>query len=361
MKKRKSEREMQDLQTLEARNESGSMTKQILAKLFNDPLAVTRGVYERLDFMFLQGLSSGITETTDDNNEGVSVRIDYGIQDRQVALNRWSNSTADPITDLTTIIDARSANGYGSTYMFMDRVAFNNFRNKQSVRDLYAAAIGFNGENAPTPNFEQVNNALANNGMPQIILIDKSVNIEKNGIITAVKPWATGAVVITDTLDLGDIVYSDLVEKNNPSKEVLYATADDYILVSTWHTNDPFSEFVSSQALVLPVINNVNGITILDTTNTEGPDVDAGVDKSVTTASTTQTGTATAKGSRTIATYKWEIAESPGGSPTLSGDTTATVTLKTMSVNGDYVLKFTATDNDGNAASDLVTITQTGQ
>ena len=359
MKKRKSEREMQDLQTLQATNQNGSRTSQILAKLFNDPLAVTRGVYERLEYMFLEGLSTGFTETNDDNNEGVSIRIDYGVVDKNVAIIKWTNPSSNPINDLTALIDARSANGYGSTYMFMDRFAFNNFRNKQSVKDLYSASIGYNGANAPTPNLEQVNNALTNNGMPQIIMIDRSVNIEKNGIITAVKPWATGAVVITDTLDLGDVVWSDLVEKNNPSKEVLYASADDYILVSTWHTNDPFSELVSSQALALPVINNVNGITILDSDNSEGPDVDAGADKTATGASTTQTGTATGKNGRSISSQLWTVVSFPAGATvSLTNDTNLTVNIAGITLNGEYVLQLAATDEDGNVSADQVTITR---
>lgn len=266
MKKRKSEREMQDLQTLEATNKGGQRTSQILSKLFNDPLSVTRGVYERLEYMFLEGFSTGVTTHTDANNEGTAVRIDYGYNPENIlgAETKWSDANATPISDINRIIDRRSQKGRGTMYMFMDRTAWNNFKSKAEVRELYAASIGFNGANTPTPNLEQANAALTSNMLPQIILIDRSVNIEKNGIRTAVKPWANGAVVFTETLDIGDITWSTLVEANNPVKDVLYATADDYILVSTWHTNDPFSELTSSQALAVPVINDVEGITVLN-------------------------------------------------------------------------------------------------
>lgn len=278
MKKRKSEREMQELQILEATNNNGSRTNQILSKLFNDPLAVTRGVYERLEYMFLEGLSTGFATISEDVNEGVAVRIDYGFKLSNIggAEIKWSDPTAKPISDINRFIDLRSQKGRSTNYMLMDRSAWNNFKSKSEVRELYAASIGFSGTNTPTPNLDQANAALTSNALPQIILIDRTVNVEKNGIVTPVKPWAANAVVFVESLDLGDVTYSDLVEKNNPKKDVLYATADDYILVSTFHTNDPFSETTSSQALALPVLNNVDGISILnsdeadDSEQTEG-------------------------------------------------------------------------------------------
>lgn len=424
MKKRKSEREMQDLQILEATNKGGNRTAQILAKLFNDPLAVTRGVYERLEYMFLQGLSSGFTEHTDANNEGVAIRIDYGYNDENIfgAEVKWSESSATPISDINRIVESRSQKGRGTSYMFMDLTAWNNFKSKAEVREMYAASIGFNGTNAPTPNLDQANAALTSNKLPMIIIIDRSVNIEKNGIRTAVKPWATAAVVFTDTLDLGDLTYSTLVEANNPAKEVLYATADDYILVSTWHTKDPFSEITSSQALVLPVINDVEGISVLNSEEaqviTGQTEEDATItiyeDSNVTvanlvnalnavgvTASTEMTDVQLIKLVNKLSNKKETelkaILEIPVvsagaddtansatkallGTATAEGDKTiasvlwsqvsgpnsagfsaptALSTNATGLVTGVYVFKLTATDSAGTVASDTVTITAT--
>jgi hypothetical protein len=46
---------------------------------------------------------------------------------------------------------------------------------------------------------------------------------------------------------------------------VTYQKVDGYILVSKYSKNDPLREFTSSQALVLPVIENVDTIYILNT------------------------------------------------------------------------------------------------
>jgi hypothetical protein len=56
-----------------------------------------------------------------------------------------------------------------------------------------------------------------------------------------------------------------LAEETHQSKSVDYQKVDDFILVSKYHKNDPIREFTSSQALALPVINNVDSIYILDT------------------------------------------------------------------------------------------------
>lgn len=355
MKKRKSEREMQELQILEATNKGGSRTSQILAKLFNDPLAVTRGVYERLEYMFLEGLSTGYATITESVNEGVAVRIGYGINNVVGSYLPWSAANAKPIDDINKIIDARNAKGRSTPYMFMDLAAFNNFKSKEDVRQLYAAAIGFNGTNAPTPNLEQVNNALNGQSLPQIVIVNRSVNIEKNGIITAVKPWASNAVVFVESLDLGDITWSSLVEANNPVKDVLYATADDYILVSTFHSKDPFSETTSSQALVLPVINNVDGITILNSEETSNPPtVSAGPDGTSSTEDYTFAGTASAVSPKTLASTVWSKVSGPGTQ--VFDDETILTAEVTGLVTGTYVFRLTATDSDGVQSSDTVQI-----
>lgn len=267
MKMRKSEREMQELQTMEALNINGRLSNQILTRLFNDPLRVTRGIYERLEYMYLEGLSTGYTTVSENINEGIAIRASFGYDPEQISgvPVAWSDPAADPISDIDRIKEEARAKGRTINFMLMDRVTMNNFRNKTSVKELYAARIGFYGATLPTPDFEQTNQTLAGNDMPQIVLIDRTVTIEKNAKRTPVKPWANGAVVFTDSMAMGDVFWSTLVESRNPKADVLYATVNDYILVSEWHTNDPFSEIISSQALAMPVIDNPLGKWVLNT------------------------------------------------------------------------------------------------
>lgn len=267
MKMRKSETEMQELYILEQTNAGGSNAGIIRDKLFDDPLRAVRGVYERLEYMFLEGLSTGYATISEDINEGVAIRVNYGYSDENSfgVGGKWSSDTAKPITDIKNVKATGRKKGRSFSYMLMDDIAFENFRSKAEVKELYAAGLNFTGANIPTPNYEQVNSTLKGNKLPTIVLIDRSVTVEKNGIRTSVTPWAEGVVVFTDTLNFGRVVWSNLIESIKPKKDVLYTKADDYILVSQWHTNDPYSETVSSQALAVPVIDNVSGIYRMDT------------------------------------------------------------------------------------------------
>lgn len=267
MKMQKTENEMQELYILEQTNVGGANASIIRDKLFNDPLRSVRGVYERLEYMFLEGLSTGYATISEDINVGTAVRINYGYSpENSFGVGaKWSSDTATPITDIENIQEAARGKGRSVSVMMMDKKAFNNFRSKTQVKELYAAGLNFSGQNIPTPNMAQVNDSLQSNGLPTIVIIDRSVNVEKNGIRTSVRPWAEGVVVFADSVNLGRVVWSNLIESIKPKKDILYTKADDYILVSQWHTNDPYSETVSSQALAVPVIDNVNGIYIMNT------------------------------------------------------------------------------------------------
>src|SRR5690606_34833579 len=92
---------------------------QILAKLFQDAKKCTVGIWETLEFMFLQGLSTGVTSIENENNTGTAVRIDYGHPDsNKYGVEKiWSDADAKPITDITHILDQAAKNGDKPSYM----------------------------------------------------------------------------------------------------------------------------------------------------------------------------------------------------------------------------------------------------
>jgi hypothetical protein len=71
---------------------------------------------------------------------------------------------------------------------------------------------------------------------------------------------------------VGSLVYGILAEQENPVAGVEYQQVDSFILVSKYSKNDPLREFTSSQALVLPVIENVGSIYLMDTQEAEEVD-----------------------------------------------------------------------------------------
>ena len=94
--------------------------------------------------------------------------------------------------------------------------------------------------------------------------VDRSVITEKNGVRKSYKPWNADKLIFLTTEEVGALVWGTLAEKNHPVEGVTYTTIDDYKLVAKYSKTDPFNEWTSVQALVLPVIENVDQIYSLD-------------------------------------------------------------------------------------------------
>ena len=276
MKLYMNERTMQDIEIL--RNQPGTES-QVSQKIFEDTSRVIGGIYEIIEFMFLQALSTGVALIEDDKNVGLGIRVDYGHPNKNkygAITAPWSSVDATPIDDIDNVLTEAMANGDSLSYILMDRATFNKFRTNKQVKELYGFSLGFTGTQIPTPNFEQLNNALSADKGIVIQLVERTVTFERNGKRTKVKPWAENAVVFLSSLEnVGTLSYGRLAEEGHPVENVVYQKVDDYILVSKYHKNDPLQEFTSSQALAVPVIDNVESIYIL---NCEDAVVDAQID-----------------------------------------------------------------------------------
>ncbi|WP_445453094.1 major capsid protein [Flavobacterium sp. 25HG05S-40] len=239
---------------------------EIIRKLFGDVQKCTVGIYEALEFMFLQAFSSGVTSITNEDNPGQEIRINFGHPDENKygAVKIWSDPDAKPIDDIERIVSEAKKNGDVLQHIWMDRSTWNVFRSNSQVKQNFAFSLGFTGTAIPTPNLTQVNDSLSASHGIEIHVIDRTVTFEKNGNRTTKNPWADNAVVFTTTTQVGTLTYGRLAEEDHPAKQVDYTKVANYILLSKYHKNDPIREFTSSQALVLPVIDNMDSIYILD-------------------------------------------------------------------------------------------------
>ena len=257
------ENQLTALDTLVAKGASDS---QIIAKLFADTPRCISGIYEQNEAIFLQGLSSGIA-LVEGNNVGTGVRIDYGYKSANVTGVPvvWSNPAANTLTDISVKISFAAESGRTITNILMDRATLNRLKGSNEGKALYAASIG-NFGSAAIPTTNQFVAAFSDEYGAAINIVERSVTYEKNGIKTAVKPWALGAVIFLTSLEVGSLVWAKLAEMNHPDGNVTYSTVDDFILVSKYRLNRPsLAEFTSSQARVLPVIANVESIFVLNT------------------------------------------------------------------------------------------------
>lgn len=267
MEKALREKQLTDLDII---SRMPNQQSQLLARLFNDTVSCITGVYERLEYMFLQGLSSGLTIHVDPNNVGLGIRIDYGYltANKFGVADEWigNPTTAKPIDDLTKLQNKARTDGNIIIRFMMDRATFNAMIVADQVKQEVAAALGFFGTNIPSPTSTQVNNALQAKYGWTIEIVERSIITEKDGVRTTRTPWAANQVIGLTGDSVGTLTWSTLAEMNHPVENVNYTTVEDYLLLSKYRENRPsLAEFTSSQALVLPVIDNVNGIYLLDT------------------------------------------------------------------------------------------------
>ena len=267
MKLQLNERQLSDLDILKV--QPGTQN-QLLQKLFEDTPRVIGGIYERLEANLLEGLSTGVTMITDDENVGVGIRVDYGYKtaNKFGVAALWSNpNTALPFDDFARIKAKVDLDGNATPILFMDQNTFNNLAKTQQARDMFAFAQLYNGSTTPTPPLSKVNEILQDRYGYTIEIVERSVRIQRDGgTPTSFKPWAAGQIAFLPGRNVGNLVWARLAEMSHPVAGVQYQIANDFILASKYRTNVPaLGEWTSSQARALPVITNVDSIYILDT------------------------------------------------------------------------------------------------
>lgn len=245
----------------------GGQENEVIRKLFGDSKKCITGIWERLEFMFHQALSTGYILVADDDNPGLGIRVNFNhpASNKFGVTTPWSDSGAKPLDDIDRIIEVARPAGNIIRYILMDKATWNKFKVNQQVREGYAFYRDFVGSNIPpVQSVEKANEFLQQAYGVMIMIIDRQIMVEKDGKQKSVKPWADNAVVFLIDTNVGSLTYGKLAEETFPSKSVDYQKLDDFILVSKYHTNDPIKEFTSAQAVVLPVIDNIDSIYIMD-------------------------------------------------------------------------------------------------
>ncbi|MCQ2383577.1 MAG: major capsid protein [Paludibacteraceae bacterium] len=269
MKMQLKETDINDLNLLKARGGMGTIITQ---RLLSDPVKCANGVDERLEFLFLQGISNGVCVVADDYNTGVGIRVDFGYRSENKfgAAREWSDSiNATPITDINNVLTEAADNGDTITALMMAKEAFDNLRKCQEAREWFANAQGMPvvvGSKLPVPTENAMKNAFSNELGLTVIVVNRSVLIEKNGDQTPVRPFNRNKVVFLTDTNVGELVYGQLAEETSPSKAAMYTKATEYTLIKRWHMEEPFCEMTSSQAIALPVIQNAASTYLLDVT-----------------------------------------------------------------------------------------------
>lgn len=250
---------------------AGFNEEQLIDELFRDTVTCIRGQYERLDYLFLKGLSAGVVEVNNTNNVGLGVRLDfqYPTANQFQSTIAWNSPLATPFTDLQPLLDKARADGNPIRIIMLDRTTWTHMLGTEEAQNVFAVFSGVNTGSALVIPPDRFNDAVSSIYGFRFEIVERTCKYQINGVNTDVNPWEAGQIIALNNTNVGDLVWSLLAEAQRPVAGVAYQVADEFILARKYHTVRPsFAEFTASQSRALPVIAAVNQIYKLDTTVT---------------------------------------------------------------------------------------------
>lgn len=263
-----------DINAINIMKAQGLEWTQIANKLTNDPVACSVGIDEQNEANFLTGLSEGIVAVQDENNTGTALRINFSY----LPENCFGVQTAGEITldDIKNVLEKAGNNGDSIITIAIALSTYNKLRQTEGAKELAANYRGQTFDSVtklPVPSATLFDESFAddNNGV-KFLKIDRPIISEKNGKRKSYKPWNEDKLIYLTSDEVGALVWATLAEKTNPVEGVVYSTVDEYKLISRYRTTDPLTETTSGQALVLPVIENIDQIYSQDITEAQSVD-----------------------------------------------------------------------------------------
>jgi hypothetical protein len=265
MKLSLSEKEMRGIDTLIAQN---MPTGRIVDAIFRDTPRAIESVYERIEDIFLSELSSGVGIS--ERNAGTGVRVDMNFYDaNKFGVEKLlTDVDAQPLDYIQKLVDKSIDDQNTLTNVYMDDVALNALYKNNQVRAQFAfnQGIATTGTSViPVLDFGKINDIFMAKWNIRVHRVARKIKTEINGQKQNHSPWQKGVMSFVCDDNLGSLVYTNVAEASRPVNGVLYQTVDDYMLISKYSKVDPLTEFTAAQAMVLPVLNNVDRIYLLDT------------------------------------------------------------------------------------------------
>lgn len=250
--------------------------RRIFAKIADDGTACSVGIDEKNEMNFLSGLSNGIIVVEEEDNVGTGLRVNYGY----LAENTFGTITKGEVSrdDFENVNSKADTDGNAIVKCMMAKSKLGEIRRTRWAKELaadYAEKVYTDETNLPVPSVKNFTAAFEEEFGYPIETVDRSVIVEKNGEQKSVKPWNKDRIIFLCNEEVGSLVYGTLAESTNRVAGVEYTELDDYKLISRYSHNDPsLEEVTSGQALVLPVIEDVDQIYVIDCNESKSAEVD---------------------------------------------------------------------------------------
>lgn len=263
------ESQLQSLQT--GSDAYKAKKRQIIKNLAEDPTFCAIAIDEQNEYTYLYGISNGIAlvqcDANDDKNTGIGMRVKYGYKDSNIF--RTADGDACDGDDIQKVIDKADADGQTIAVAMVSKSRLTKIRKTRWARELaadYKEQVYNDATKLPVPSVKTFTDAFENEYGFGFIVVDRSILCEKDGKDVPVKPFNADRIVFLPNANTdGSLVYGTLAEMTHPAEGVNYSTLEEYKLISRLRITEPtFEELTKGQAIVLPVIENVDGIYILD-------------------------------------------------------------------------------------------------
>jgi len=259
---------------------AGGNINQLLDLVFNDIDFCVDGVNARMEWLAIQAMAGGTITLSTTNSAGIITEdvIDFQLPDANKEVESGANyywttgaySTNTPVTDIQTIVAEAKAAGSGIKYIIMNLSKFIAFQTSTQVQNYcgygYVAGAIFR----PIPVLSQVNDMLKLHGLPTIIVVDTSIDIETSAhAVTSYDPWldSSGAdryVLFAPQLPLGNMLAGPIAAETNPAKQATLVKKGN-ILVSKYSEVNPTCEWTMAETNAFPSWPTIGSCWILDT------------------------------------------------------------------------------------------------
>lgn len=281
MEKKKGETDINTLNIMNAQYQASvnggnqaaaaSQRQQIIQRFANDVVYCSVGIDEKNEANFLTALSDGVMAVPDDENTGTALRVSFGYE--KFPGNHFGVEEKGHIgrEDIERVLDKANDDGVTITTLVIALSTYREMKKERWARELVADSKDITYDEStklPIPNATAFDEAFATEfGGIQFLKIDRTVYFEKNGKRTPAKPYNADKLVFLSSTDVGSLVWGTLAEVTNPVAGVKYSQIDQYKLISEYSTTKPLIEHTTGEALVIPVIENVDMIYTIDKSN----------------------------------------------------------------------------------------------
>lgn len=260
-----SEKQMKDIDSMISQN---LPLNTILQNIFADTTRVIEGVWERLEDIFLSELSSGLGLATRSEGTGVRINMNFYDANQFVTTKLWNKDGSHPLDDIQKVFDKALEDANVITDVYLDDTALQLLYKHADVRAQFAfnQGISMTGTTAiPVLDLDKISQIFLTKWGVNVHRVARRVKTEINGEKVSHNPWKTGAMTFVCDEMLGSLIWTNVAEASRPVDGVMYENADEFILVKKYSITEPLREFTASEAMVIPVLNNVDRIYTFDT------------------------------------------------------------------------------------------------